>query len=134
MFVTTAIVSGLLAALLALSAVRKLSHREAVVRSYLRVGVPEDKLNYLAFILIVGAAGLVAGLWWTPIGVAAAVGLVCYFLGAVTFHIRAGDPRNLPLPLGFEALAIAALVLHLTTDGSIGGLALRVLPVTMSHG
>jgi uncharacterized membrane protein YbjE (DUF340 family) len=113
MYVAAVIVSGLYAALLVFSAALKLSHRDTVVRGYARVGVPEDKLDYLAGILVAGAVGLLAGLWWPQIGVAAAAALVCYFLAAVGFHIRAGDSRNLPRPLGFEALAIASLVLRL---------------------
>ena len=115
MYVATVIISGVLAGLLVLSAALKLSHRESVVRGYVRVGVPEDKLNYLAAILLAGAAGLVVGLWWAPLGVAAAIGLVCYFLGAITFHIRAHDIANLTRPLGYEVLAIAALALRLAT-------------------
>jgi hypothetical protein len=107
------VVSVVLAALLVWTAVRKLSHREDVVRSYTRLGVPEDKLNYLAVILLAGAAGLVAGLVWAPIGIAAAGGLVCYFIAASGVHIRAGDAKNLPTPVGFGVMAAAALVLRL---------------------
>lgn len=113
MFVAATVVSLLLAALLVVAAVRKLSHREPVVRGYLRVGVPADKLNYLAFILLAGAAGLAAGLLWAPIGVAAAAGLICYFGLAIVAHIRAGDAKNLPTPVLMLALAVAALVLWL---------------------
>ena len=35
--------------------------------------MPEDKLDYLAVILLAGAAGLVLGLVWAPLGVAAGV-------------------------------------------------------------
>lgn len=112
MFVATVVVSVLLAAALAYSAVRKLGHRPEVVRTYLRVGVPEDKLNYLAIILLAGAAGLIAGLLWAPIGIAAAIGLTCYFVLAVGFHIRANDARNLPTPLALAILAAAALALR----------------------
>jgi hypothetical protein len=115
MSVAAAVVSVLLAALLAWAAVRKLSHRERIVQSYLRVGVPEDKLNYLAVILLAGAAGLVLGLWWAPLGVAAAIGVICYFIGAVAFHVRSGDTANLPTPLAFAATAVVALVLRLAT-------------------
>ena len=111
--VATMIVSILLAALLAFAAIRKLSHREEVVEMYTRVGVPEDKLDYLAAILLAGAAGLVLGLFWTPLGVAAAIGVTCYFLIAIAAHIRSNDAGNLPTPLAIEAIAIAALVLQL---------------------
>src|ERR687892_477805 len=74
MFAAAAVVSALLAALLAFSAIRKLSHRPEVVATYTRVGVPEDRLNYLALILLAAAAGVVVGLFWGPPGVVAAWG------------------------------------------------------------
>lgn len=115
MFVAAAVVSAVLAALMAGTAVLKLSHRPDIVQAYVRVGVPEDKLNYLAMILLAGAAGLLAGLAWGPIGVAAAAGAVGYFLLAVAAHIRAADARNLPMPVLMESLAVAALTLRLGT-------------------
>ena len=104
------VVSILLAALLVFTAVRKLSHRPDVVATYTRVGVPEERLDQLAWILLAGAAGLIAGLFWPPIGVAAGIGLVVYFLLAVAAHIRAGDSGNLPVPVAMELLAIASLI------------------------
>ncbi|MFG1782102.1 DoxX family protein [Rhodococcus oryzae] len=71
MFVATVIVTVLLAALLGYAAIRKLSHREAVVREYADLGVPENRLNSLAGVLLAGAAGLVLGLAWAPLAVAA---------------------------------------------------------------
>jgi hypothetical protein len=115
MFVATVVVSAVLAAALAFSAIRKLSHREEVVQTYVRAGVPEDRLDYLAAILLAGAAGLILGLFWAPVGVAAAIGLVCYFVVAVAFHIRADDARHLPIPLVIALIAAAALILRLAT-------------------
>jgi DoxX-like family len=115
MFMATAITSVLLAGLLAFSAIRKLSHQERFVQGYIRVGVPEDKLDYLSLILLAGAAGLVLGLFWAPIGVAAAIGVVLYFLAAIAFHIRADDAEHLPTPLVIAAIAAATLVLRLAT-------------------
>ena len=112
MFAAAAAVSSLLAAIVAFSAIRKLSHRPEVVATYTRVGVPENKLDYLALILLAGAAGLVAGLFWGPLGVAAAVGLSVYFLFAIGAHIRADDAVHLPTPVLIELMAVAALVLR----------------------
>jgi xanthine/uracil/vitamin C permease (AzgA family) len=114
-FIVTVIVSILLAAALVFAAVRKLSHRPEIVATYARVGVPEERLNHLAVILLAGAAGLLLGLAWAPIGVAAAIGLVAYFALAVVAHLRAGDAANLPTPVTIELIAIAALVLRLAT-------------------
>jgi hypothetical protein len=115
MALASTIATVLLAALLAFAAIRKLTHREDVVRSYLRAGVPEDRLDLLAAVLLAGAAGLLLGLAWAPIGIAAAAGAVVYFIGAVTSHIRAGDAEHLPTPLAFEAMALAALLLRAAT-------------------
>lgn len=113
MTLAAAIVSLLLAALLALSAALKLSHQERFVGGYVRVGVPEERLDQLAIILLAGAAGLVLGLLWAPIGVAAAIGVVIYFAVAIAFHIRADDASNLPTPVVIALLAAGALALQL---------------------
>jgi hypothetical protein len=110
-----AIVSAVLAALLVVSATIKVTRREPYVQGYLRVGVPEDRLNLLAVVLLAGAAGLLLGLAWAPIGVAAAAALVVYFAIAIAAHVRADDIANLPTPVTMESLAIAALVLHSAT-------------------
>jgi DoxX-like family len=115
MSVAATIVSVLLATLLAVAAVRKLSHRDDVVASYVRVGVPPEKLDHLAFILLAGAAGLVLGSVWAPIGVAAGIGVVCYFALAVVAHLRHHDEAHLPTPIVLELLALAALALRLGT-------------------
>jgi type III secretory pathway component EscS len=49
-----------------------------------------------------------------PIGVAAAIGLVLFFIGAVITHLRAGD-YSFGLAVIFLLLAAAALVLRLTS-------------------
>ena len=113
MFVVTATVSLLLAAAMAWSAVRKLTHRADVVRTYRRVGVPEERLDALAAVLFIGAAGLLAGVWWGTVGVVAAAGVLCYFLAAVAAHVRAGDTANLASPLVLAVLAAVVLALHL---------------------
>jgi len=112
MIVAAAFVSVLLAALLVVTAARKLGHRPAVVATYRRVGVPEERLNQLAVLLLAGAAGLVVGLWWEPVGVAAAAALVAYFLLANGAHVRARDTANVPMPALYLALSAAALILH----------------------
>ncbi|MGH3323106.1 MAG: DoxX family protein [Streptomyces sp.] len=115
MFIATAVVSVLLAAVLIVSATKKLSHEEPVVRSYAKVGVPEGKLNVLALLLLAGAAGLVSGLVWKPLGVAAASALVGYLLLAVAAHVRADDRARLGPPLVLLVLAAAALALRLAS-------------------
>ena len=115
MLVASAILSSLLAAVLAYSAIRKLTHNERVVRTYVRAGVPEAWLDRLALILFAGAAGLIAGVFWAPLGIAAAFAVACYFLVAVAFHLRAGDAEHLPTPALLGLIAAVALALRLAS-------------------
>ena len=112
MFLATALVSTLLVAVLAYAAIRKLSHRPEVVACYARVGVPEARLNLLAFVLLAGAAGLLLGLAWKPLGIAAAGALAVYFLVAISAHIRFLDLANVATPIAMELMAVAATVLR----------------------
>ena len=115
MFAVLVAVTAVLAALLGYTAVGKMSHRPEVVRSYARVGVPENRLNQLALVLVAGAAGIVFGLVWPPIGVAAGIGLVGYFLLAIGAHVRSADARHLPTPVLMLVLAAAVLALRIAT-------------------
>jgi hypothetical protein len=116
MFIAAVTASVVLAALLVYSAVRKLNHSDEVVRSYSRAGVPERSLNTLAVILMAGAGGLIVGLWWRPLGIAAAACLAVYFAIACGFHIRARDTRNLSTPVTMAVLALTSLVLRIATS------------------
>ncbi len=59
------------------------------------VGVPLRFFPILAACEFAGAAGLLGGIFWVPLGVAASIGLVTYFIGAVLAHVRVGDFKGL---------------------------------------
>jgi hypothetical protein len=62
-----------------------------------------------------GAAGLLIGLLGVqPVGIAAAIGLVLFFIGALATHVRARVLYNLGFPGVFLAFAVASLVLGAT--------------------
>jgi uncharacterized membrane protein YphA (DoxX/SURF4 family) len=109
MFVAAAIVSIILALIAAASGVGMLTRQPPIVESMDTVGVPDSWFPWLAICKLLGAAGLIVGLWVPAIGIAAAIGLSLYFLGAIIVHLRAGD-RNVGPPLVPLLLADAALV------------------------
>ena len=116
MFVALVIVTVLLAVVCVQSAAMKLRKNEQVLAViHGTVGVPQRHLPVLAALEIAGAAGILIGLWLEPLGVAAAAGLVAYFLGAVIGHLRVGDTKNLAMPMPPLVLAVAVLVLRLVT-------------------
>lgn len=83
-----------------------------VLANSAKVGVPRSWLPMLGTLKLAGGVGLIVGLLGLPvIGIAAATGLVAYFIGAVVTHIRAGVFYNIAFPGGFLLLAAASLAL-----------------------
>ncbi|MEV0059561.1 DoxX family protein [Nocardia sp. NPDC050718] len=111
MTVARTAVALVLAALLVYSARAKLSGRPEVVEAYARVGVERRRLPILAAVLLAAALGLVVGLWWTPLGLATALGLVAYFALALLAHATHHDLNHAGPPAVIFGLAIAAAVL-----------------------
>lgn len=116
MFIAAAIVSSLLAAALIMSARAKLVKDERIVTGMAKVGVPHEKLWLLAIAELAGGVGLIVGLFWWPIGIAAAIGVILYFIGAVAFHVRAHDKR-LEAAAILLLVGVAALILRAATTG-----------------
>lgn len=115
-FTATVAVSLLLALIATMSAVLKFQRHDQVVGSiHGTVGVPLERLPLLAALELLGAAGLIVGLWFAPIGIAAAIGLILYFVGAVIGHVRVGDTAGISSPMFPLSLSIVALVLRLLT-------------------
>lgn len=76
------------------------------------IRLPASTIPLWASLQLAGAVGLLFGLLGVPvIGVAAAIGLVLFFVGAALAHLRAHAYRTLPSPLFFLALSVATLVL-----------------------
>lgn len=113
MFIAYAVVGILLALALTASATFMLQRNPAIVSSMQKVEVPDSWLPRLAGLKAAGAIGLVAGLWLAPLGVAAAVGVTLYFIGAVIAHLRVKDYELAPAAV-LTLIAAAALILRLT--------------------
>jgi DoxX-like family len=79
------------------------------------VGVPLRYFPLLAACEFAGALGVVLGIWWPLLGVAAGIGLVIYFAGASLSHLRVGDVKGIGPAAFILALAAAALALRLLT-------------------
>jgi DoxX-like family len=73
-----------------------------------RVQVSRRWMAPLGTLLALGALGLLAGFAVPALGTAAAIGLVLYFICAVSAHLRVHD-RQIGPPVFFLLLAAAAL-------------------------
>ncbi|MGA4844080.1 DoxX family protein [Streptomyces sp. G45] len=82
-----------------------------VLANSAEVGVPPSWIPGLAALKAAGAAGLLLGLVGVPlVGVAAATGLVLFYVGALAAHVRARVFHNIAFPGTYLALAVASLV------------------------
>lgn len=66
----------------------KLAKVPDVMASMARVGVKHHQIPILAALEIAGGAGLLAGIWFPPLGILASFCLSFYFAGAVISHLR----------------------------------------------
>lgn len=83
-----------------------------VLANSAEVGVPRSWLPALATVKLAGAAGLIVGLaGLRALGIAAAAGLVAFFVGAVATHLRARVMYNLAFPGAYLFLSAASLAL-----------------------
>ncbi|TDZ96722.1 DoxX family protein [Mycobacteroides salmoniphilum] len=81
-----------------------------VVQNSGEVGLAPRWIPYLAVVEGAGVAGLIIGLAGVrPIGLAAAIGLVAFFIGAVAAHIRSNVLHNIAFPSVFLALAAGSV-------------------------
>jgi hypothetical protein len=88
-----------------------------VIANMTKMGVPRSWLIPLGSLKAMGALGLLIGIGAPPIGVAAAAGLILFFVGAVLTHIRAhADVSTYPYPIVFLVLAVGSLLLRLAAS------------------
>lgn len=100
------------AAITAGIAVADLIPARFVLANSAEVGVPRSWLPALGAVKLAGAAGLVVGLLGPhTLGIAAATGLVLFFVGAVITHLRAHVLYNIAFPGAYLCMSAASLAL-----------------------
>jgi hypothetical protein len=89
-------VSILLAALCLVPAAAKLSAQPATQASAAHFGVDWPRYRLIGVAELAAAVGILAGLAWHPLGIAAATGMAVLLVGALVAHGRAGDgPKDM---------------------------------------
>lgn len=83
-----------------------------VLANSAKVHVPRSWLPMLGTLKVAGALGLLVGVvGLRAVGIAAATGLVLFFVGAVIAHVRARVLYNIAFPGAYLALSAASLAL-----------------------
>src|SRR5205823_14344525 len=109
MFIAYIVVTVLAAAANVFSATLDFIRYKQILINMAKVGVSESWITTLGILKAAGALGLLVGIRIPLIGIAAAIGLVLFFLAAVITHPRAHD-YSFGLAVVFLLLAVAALV------------------------
>ena len=109
-------VSLLLVAACLLPAAGKLTGQPKMRQSAAHFGIGWPRYRLIGVAELAAAAGILIGLWWHPLGVAAAAGMALLFVGALITHLRAADrgQEMTPALLGL-AITIAYLAIALTS-------------------
>ena len=115
MFTVYLIVTILAAAANIFSATCDFVRYEKVSVAMAKAGVPESWMTTLGVLKAAGALGLLVGIGVPVIGIAAAVGLILFFVGAIITHLRGRD-YSLGLAIVFLLLAMAALAVRLASS------------------
>ena len=108
------IVGTLLCVAVTISAIGKLRGMPQVVAQLTHVGLTPGQIRALGFVMLLGVAGIIVGIWVPMIGVLASLGLALYFAGGVIAHLRVKDPLKDAAPaLGLGVISLVLLVLQL---------------------
>ncbi|WP_405970686.1 DoxX family protein [Streptomyces sp. NBC_00988] len=117
MYVTAAILSVLLALVsLAAGAPKTLLKGDVPAQLQTHMELSATLVRLIGAAELAAAGGLVAGIFWQPLGIAAALGFAAVMVGAVGFHARSGDysdPKTRGgaiAPIALTALAIVTAV------------------------
>ncbi|MCY1693787.1 DoxX family protein [Curtobacterium sp. SL109] len=112
MHIAAVALSLLLAVAMLGSGVMKLLGTAQMTENMRVVNVSVPQMRVLGVLELLATVGLVVGLWVPAIGIAAAIGAVVYFAGAVVAHVRAHEKNVQPAAVLF-VFAVATLVVLL---------------------
>ena len=113
MFVTFSL---LLVAVCLVPAAGKLTGQPKMRQSAEHFGIPWSRYRLIGVAELAAAVGVLAGLWWHPLGLAAAAGMALLLLGALITHRRAADDgKEMAAALLALAITVAYLAIALTS-------------------
>ncbi|WP_328299625.1 DoxX family protein [Streptomyces sp. NBC_00435] len=111
MNIAATVVTVLAAAMSGFSGYSLLARAPFVVQAMEQYEVPETWWTPLGVAKAAGALGLLIGLFVPAVGIAAGIGLVLYYAGAVITVVRARAYAHVPFPALYMAPVVAAFAL-----------------------
>jgi uncharacterized membrane protein YphA (DoxX/SURF4 family) len=116
MFIATIILSVILALAFGAAGAQKVAGAKMARDTAGHLGVEWNRYRGIGVLELLAAAGLLVGLAFWPLNVAAAAGLVVLMIGAVVFHVRVGDKIKVFGPaIGLGVLSLAELIVRVAS-------------------
>lgn len=113
MNVIAVVIEILLGLAFLMSGLSKVTGSKMQVEGFVKYGYPQWFRIVTGLLQIIGAAGMIMGIWNEDIGAWAGIGLGVIMLGAVLTHVRIKDPVGAMIaPLVLMLLAVAVTVIH----------------------
>ncbi|GAA4846054.1 DoxX family protein [Kitasatospora terrestris] len=75
-----------------------------------QAGLSAGLIRFIGLAEVAAVVGLVVGVFWAPLGIAAAIGFAAIMVGAVAFHAKAGDYADPETRGGAVAPIVLALL------------------------
>ncbi|MGP4088246.1 DoxX family protein [Streptomyces sp. KR55] len=120
MYITAAVLSVLLALVtLAAGAPKSLLKGDVSAGLQSHMGLSTGLVRFIGLAEVAAAVGLIVGLFWQPLGIAAAIGFAITMVGAVGFHAKAGDYAD-PATRGNAMAPFILIVLSIATAVTLG--------------
>ncbi len=117
MFLAAAVIAILLALVYFTTGVQKLLGTKLAMQMGEHLGVSPSLGKVIGVLEVSAGVGLLAGLAVWPLGAAASVGVVMLMIGAIVFHVRAGDQAaQIVPPAVLGLLAVAEVFLRIATS------------------
>jgi DoxX-like family len=108
-------ISLLLAAACLFPAAAKLASHPKMRHAAAHFGIPWSRYRLIGVAELAAAAGILIGLWWHPLGLAAAAAMALLLLGAIVAHRKAADSAKEMAPAWVALLlTLAYLTIALT--------------------
>jgi uncharacterized membrane protein YphA (DoxX/SURF4 family) len=108
-------ISLLLAAACLFPAAAKLASHPKMRHAAAHFGIPWSRYRLIGVAELAAAAGILIGLWWHPLGLAAAAAMALLLLGAIVAHRKAADSAQEMAPAWVALLlTLAYLTIALT--------------------
>jgi uncharacterized membrane protein YphA (DoxX/SURF4 family) len=116
MFVVTIILTVLLSLAFGAAGAQKVAGAKMARETATHLGVEWNRYRGIGVLEILAVIGLLAGLAFWPLNVAAAAGLVLLMIGAIVFHRRAGDDvKVFGMALALGVLSLVELVVRIAS-------------------